>query len=80
MRLVKTIPHHHFMVQLHEYNEKYLLKITLDQFEQTFKVSVDLVDDVDRLERQLSDVFYNACFQRFLSMREDFNNLLNQQK
>lgn len=76
MRLVKTIPHSHFLVQIHEYNEKYILKITLDQFEQTFKVPIGEIENIARIEDQLSEEFYKSCFQRFLSMREDFNHLL----
>jgi hypothetical protein len=38
MRLVKEIPHSHYLVQVHEYNGKYLLKITLDNYEQVFKI------------------------------------------
>lgn len=76
MRLVKTIPHSHFLVQIHEYNEKYILKITLDQFEQTFKVPIGEIENNARIEDQLSEEFYKSCFQRFLSMREDFNHLL----
>lgn len=76
MRLVKTIPHGHFLVQIHEYNEKYILKITLDQFEQTFKVPIGDTENITRIEDQLSEEFYKSCFQRFLSMREDFNHLL----
>ncbi|MFN5734805.1 MAG: hypothetical protein ACK444_02030, partial [Flavobacteriales bacterium] len=77
MRLVKTVPHSHFLVQVHEYNEKYLIKITLDHFEQTFKIPVGLVVRLESIEDHLNDEFYRSCFQRFLSMREDYNNLLN---
>ena len=77
MRLVKTVPHSHFLVQVHEYNEKYLIKITLDHFEQTFKIPVGLVVSLESIENHLNDEFYRCCFQRFLSMREDYINLLN---
>jgi len=77
MRLIQQIPHAHYLIQLHEYNGKYLLKITLDNFEQIFKVPINEVDDLYLFTSQLNDEFWNSCLNRFLTMREDFNHLLN---
>ena len=41
MRLVKEIPHSHYLIQVHEYNGKYLLKITLDNFERFLSMRED---------------------------------------
>jgi len=72
MRLVKEIPHAHYLIQVHEYNGKYLLKITLDQFEQTFKIPVEMISDLESFAFGLNDVFFSSCLTRFLSMREDY--------
>ena len=71
MRLVKEIPHSHYLVQVHEYNGKYLLKITLDNYEQVFKIPVSDVADLALLEANLTKEFWSSCLQRFFSMRED---------
>jgi hypothetical protein len=76
MRLVKQFPHERFLIQLHQYNGKYILKIELSGYEQLFKVS-ELDFDIEKLENSLSDEFLKSCFNRFLSMRTDWENLLS---
>ena len=69
MRLIKQIPHEHFLVQLHQYNNKYILSITLDDYEQSFKVPAENISDTNLLEAALTPAFYSACLQDFLNMR-----------
>jgi hypothetical protein len=76
MRLVRQIPHEHFLVSLHQYNDKYMLSITLDDYEQHFKVPVTNIADIQQLEQQLSPAFYSACLQDFIRMRERWLQLL----
>lgn len=70
MRLIKQIPHEHFLVQIHQYNNKYILSITLDDYEQSFKVPTDLVQDLTLLESALQPSFYSACLKDFIQMRD----------
>lgn len=77
MRLVRQIPHEHFLVLLHQYNDKYMLSITLDDYEQHFKVPVSDLSDIQQLEQQLSPAFYSACLQDFVRMRERWIQLLH---
>jgi len=77
MRLVKEIPHSHYLVQIHEYNGKYLLKITLDHYEQLFKIPVSDLPDLALLEAKLTQEFWSSCLQRFFSMREDASKFLH---
>lgn len=77
MRLVKQIPHEHLLVQLHQYNNKYLLSITLDDYEQHFKVPVADVADLNQLEQQLNNTFYSECLQDFIRMRARWLQLLS---
>ena len=77
MRLVKQIPHEHLLVQLHQYNNKYLLSITLDDYEQHFKVPVSEVADLNQLECQLNSSFYSECLQDFIRMRTRWLQLLS---
>lgn len=76
MRLVRQIPHEHFLVSLHQYNDKYTLSITLDDYEQHFKVPVTNIANLDQLEQYLSPAFYSACLQDFVRMRERWLQLI----
>ena len=77
MRLVKEIPHSHYLVQVHEYNGKYILKITLDHYEQLFKIPVSDLPDLALLDSKLTQEFWYSCLQRFFSMREDASKFLH---
>ncbi len=72
MRLVKQIPHDRYLIQIHQYNGKYILQITLGQFEQSFKLDVADVMNVDDLENAIDDAFLSKCLHRFVEMREDW--------
>ena len=82
MRLVKQIPHERYLIQIHQYNGKYILKIELGQFEQLFKISEMDVMNLDDLEKMIQGEFLSNCLKRFVEMRTDwqnaFNNLQNQ--
>ena len=72
MRLLKRIPHERYLIELHQYNQKIILKIAIDQYEQSFKFP-ESENGVSDLERLLSSTdFLKTCLQRFISMREDF--------
>jgi hypothetical protein len=76
MRLVRQIPHEHFLISLHHYNDNYLLSITLDDYQQLFKVPVTDLQNIDAFEQLLSPEFYSACLQDFIRMRERWLQLL----
>ena len=82
MRLVKQIPHERYLIQIHQYNGKYILKIELAQFEQLFKISEMDVMNLDDLETMIQGEFLSNCLKRFVEMRTDwqeaFNKLQNQ--
>jgi hypothetical protein len=80
MRLVKEVPHPRYLIQIHEYNAKYLLKVTLDAYEQVFKFDQREIHDLNQLDHLLTDEFYKNCLDRFLSMRNDFINFQKQIK
>ena len=78
MRLLKRIPHERFLIELHQYNGKYLLKISLDHYEQIYKIAEDQLDDTDFFDSLINTQFLNSCLNRFISMRSDFVNELKQ--
>jgi hypothetical protein len=80
MRLIKEIPHVRYLIQVHEYNSKYLLKITLDSYEQIFKFDKDSGLQLDDLDDLLSEDFLANCLTRFISMRADSLKLIMSKK
>ncbi len=72
MRIVKEIPHERFKIQIMHYNEKYMLKIELGQFEQVFKIGQMDIENLEDLESMMSDEFLSSCIHRFISMRTDW--------
>lgn len=72
MRVIAEIPHEVMKITVFSWNEKYLLKFELGQFEQTYKIGVMDVENADELKNLVSEEFSKSVFQRFLSMRNDF--------
>jgi hypothetical protein len=78
MRLVKQIPHDRFLIQIHQYNGKFILKIELSGFEQLFKISETDILDIELIEKNLTSEFFSNCLNRFIAMREDWIQLITQ--
>ena len=76
MRLIGQIPHPHLRIAIHEYNGKYLLKITLDNYEQVFKIPTSEIENLDELTTKLTHEFWSSCLQRFLLMRSDYEKFI----
>lgn len=76
MRLIKQIPHERFFIQLHAYNGKFILSISIDSFEQSFKVNESDFPQVDQLAQLIEGEFLTKCIQRFIEMRNDWTKLL----
>ena len=73
MRLVKDIPHEKYKIQLFQYNGKYILKIELGQFEQTFKIGETDVYGVEDVEKMITPELLKNSLLRFVEMRKDWN-------
>ncbi len=74
MRVIEEIPHPKFKIQIFSYNAKYIVKIELGQFEQTYKISETDVMGLDDVKAMINDELLKSCIHRFVSMREDWNN------
>jgi hypothetical protein len=72
MRIVKEIPHERYRLQLLQYNGKFILKVELGQFEQTFKIAETDVQTSDELEQMITPEFLSNCLSRFIDMRTDW--------
>ena len=69
MRLIKDIPHERYKIQIHNYNNKYIVKIELGQFEQVYKISELDVGGLDELERMINSELLSNALKRFIDMR-----------
>lgn len=72
MRLVKDIPHEKYKIQLFQYNGKYILKIELGQFEQTYKIGETDVYGVEDVEKMITHQLLKNALTRFVEMRTDW--------
>ena len=81
MRLIKEIPHDRYKIQLFNYNQKYIVKIELAQFEQSFKIGETDVNGLQDVENMITDELMSNCLKRFIEMRTDWENaFLNKNK
>lgn len=78
MRLVKDIPHERYKIQIFQYNDKYIVKIELGQFEQTYKIGQTDVDGLEEVERMVSQELLKNALARFVAMREDWSKAFNE--
>lgn len=72
MRTIAEIPHHTFKISIFSYNSKYIVKIELSQYEQSFKINEADVVGLEDVKKMISDKFLENCMDRFLTMREDW--------
>lgn len=72
MRLVADIPHERYKIQIFNYNAKYIVKIELAQFEQSFKIAETDVNGLEDVKRMITEDLLNNSLQRFISMRTDW--------
>lgn len=72
MRIVAEIPHPRYKIQIHSYNGKYMVKIELGQFEQTYKIAETDVTSLDEVKNMITPELLTNTLQRFIAMREDW--------
>ena len=72
MRLVKEIPHEKYKIQIFNYNSKYIVKIELDQFEQSYKIGEYVVAGLDEVENMITKSLLSNVLTRFLEMKTDW--------
>lgn len=72
MRIVEEIPHPQFKITVFSWNNKYILKIEIGQFEQVYKVNEMDVAGLEDIHAMLTPEFLEKVMQRFVTMRSDF--------
>lgn len=74
MRLVKEVPHQRYKIQIFQYNGKYIVKIELGQFEQTYKIGETDVMGLDEVEKMITPELLSNSLKRFVDMRTDWED------
>ncbi len=77
MRIISTIPHPLVKISVFSMNNKYLLKMEANGYEQVYKIPEDEVSGVESIQKILTDEFMDTVIERFKSMMLDWNNALN---
>jgi hypothetical protein len=77
MRIVKEIPHDRYKIQLLQYNGKYIVKIELGQFEQTYKINELDLNNSEDVEKMITPELLHNCLKRFVEMRKDWEESFN---
>lgn len=80
MRVVKEIQHHTFKITVFSWNGKYLIKVELGGFEQTYKIDELSVNGLSDLEKMLDEEFYLSCMKRFNEMRTSWKTAFDKTK
>mgnify|MGYP005990045901 CR=1 FL=1 len=74
MRVIADIPHSKYKIQIFQYNSKYIVKIELGQFEQSYKINESDVSGVDEVKNMITQNLLNNSLDRFISMRSDWGD------
>jgi len=77
MRIVATIPHPIVKISVFQMNQKFLLKMELGAYEQTYKLAEDEVSSIEQLQDICNQDFMKSVLDRFISMRDDFEKALS---
>lgn len=73
MRVIDEISHPRFKIQIFSYNAKYIVKIELGQFEQSFKIGEIDVMGLEDVKNMITEEFLSNCLTRFVEMRADWD-------
>lgn len=78
MRLIKEVPHEKYKIQIFNYNSKYILKIELGQFEQSYKIGETDVMGMEEIEAMITPELLSNALKRFVEMRADWSESFQQ--
>lgn len=78
MRVIDTIPHKRFKIQVFSYNGKFTVKVELDQYEQSYKIGETDVMGIADVKSMVTPEFLDKCLKRFVEMRQDWFDAFNE--
>lgn len=74
MRTVSKIPHPKLDISIFLRENKYIVKIVLDQYEQIYRLNAPDVTGMDEMEKLVSEEFLEKVWMRFVEMGKDFGD------
>jgi hypothetical protein len=77
MRIVGEIPHPECKVTIFSWNNRYLIKLELGMFEQTFKINQFDVTDEKELFEIIDDSFIQEGIKRFDTMQKGLEEAIS---
>lgn len=72
MRTVTKIPHPKLDISIFLRENKYIVKIVLDQYEQIYRLNAPDVSGMEDMEKLVSNEFLEKVWMRFVEMGKDF--------
>jgi hypothetical protein len=72
MRTVTKIEHPKLDISIFLRENKYIVKIVLDQYEQVYRINQMDVAGMDDMEKLVSEEFLEKVWMRFVEMSKDF--------
>lgn len=77
MRIIDEIPHERFKITVFSWNEKYIVKFEIADYEQVYKFNQRNIMSVNDIKSFLmKEDFLNNVMNRFISMRTDHLEIL----
>ncbi len=78
MRTVTKIDHPKLDISIFLRENKYIVKIVLDQYEQIYRLNQMDVAGMDDMEKLVSEEFLQKVWMRFVDMSKDFKEAFQQ--
>jgi hypothetical protein len=78
MRTVTKIDHPKLDISIFLRENKYIVKIVLDQYEQIYRLNQMDVAGMDDMEKLVSEEFLQKVWMRFVDMSKDFKDAFQQ--
>lgn len=73
LRTVTKIDHPKLDISIFLRENKYIVKIVLDQYEQVYRLSANDVTSMEDMENLVSEEFLKKVWMRFVEMSKDFS-------
>lgn len=76
MRVIAQIPHPIVRISVFQMNEKFMLKMELGPFEQTYKMPEEDIQSLEQLQDICNPAFMEKVLARFVEMKKDLDQAL----
>ena len=77
MRTVAKVEHPKMDISIYLRENKYIVKIVMDQYEQVYRINATDVTGMDDMKAMVSNNFLTQVYIRFVDMSKDLKNAFN---